>query len=419
MKKFFLIFTFFLASGAQAQIANTYRYNSGAADVFNLLQPVAAPFVACGTVPPFSLYAQANTGGALPAPGVVTGFRNSLGQDMGSICAAKSINCALPHALDTTQTTCMTETTGGSTACVNDPAGSETTPGGRVFCFSGASTNFTVPTVPAGITQCTVKLWGGGGGSGNSYDGGAGGFVHGSFNVTPGEVLTIYVGGGGTSGNGMQPGAFPDGGNSGQKVASGPESRGAGGGSSSIWRPGNNLVVMAGAGGGGSVYNPYGGRGGAGGGTTATDGGEDCPVDGGGGTQTSGGTAGAPVPSFMQFGGQPGTQATSPGIRTGANATVHSEACMGGGGGGYFGGGSAGFGRGATRGTGGAGGGSSYVGGLNTVISNLRGVKKVPPGITDPNYGANAGYGAWAFNPTTVMGPGCRAMNGRVWIQCN
>ena len=61
-------------------------------------------------------------------------------------------------------------------------------------------------TVPAGVTSIIVKAWGGGGGGGGAGDkmsgaaGGGAGFAKATLNVTPGESLSIYVGGAGDCG---------------------------------------------------------------------------------------------------------------------------------------------------------------------------------------------------------------------------
>src|SRR5262249_32763590 len=71
-----------------------------------------------------------------------------------------------------------------------------------VFVFSYTGTDQTW-TVPAGVAQITVKAWGAGGAGGNyifNDIGGGGGFVTGTLDVTPGEQLTIIVGGGGQPG---------------------------------------------------------------------------------------------------------------------------------------------------------------------------------------------------------------------------
>ncbi|WP_394795817.1 hypothetical protein [Armatimonas sp.] len=74
------------------------------------------------------------------------------------------------------------------------PAFAQTT---SAFSFTGANQVFVVPS---GITSLTVKLWGaGGGGLGGFSGGGSGAFVTGLLTVTPGETLTLIVGGGGGS----------------------------------------------------------------------------------------------------------------------------------------------------------------------------------------------------------------------------
>ena len=105
-----------------------------------------------------------------------------------------------------------------------------------VFSTAGTSTF----TVPAGVTNVTVKAWGAGGGAGaggNSDGGGAGGgagFVQGSITVIPGENLTVFIGGGGGGGTtGLPTGA------------------GGGGGYSGITRTSTPLSIAAGGGGGG------------------------------------------------------------------------------------------------------------------------------------------------------------------------
>jgi len=63
--------------------------------------------------------------------------------------------------------------------------------------YTGVEQSFVVP---AGITSLTAQLWGAGGASGQaagSLKGGAGGYIEGSFDVTPGETLTLVVGEGG------------------------------------------------------------------------------------------------------------------------------------------------------------------------------------------------------------------------------
>jgi hypothetical protein len=183
------------------------------------------------------------------------------------------------------------------------------------FVYTGAAQSYTIP---AGVTSVTLECWGGGAPSFG------GGYAKGVLIVSPGTVLSVYVGadyglagfGGGGSGAG---GGY------------------AGAGASDVRLGGtaltNRVIVAGGAGGdaiagGGSYYGGYGG--GGGGGTGGGTGG------GLGGTQTSGYVLG-------QGGAGSGG---------------------GGGGGGYYGG----FGGGSN---GGGGGGSGYTGTLiNPTMTN-------------------------------------------------
>ncbi|MGB4967092.1 MAG: hypothetical protein WBO35_02715, partial [Candidatus Saccharimonadales bacterium] len=126
-----------------------------------------------------------------------------------------------------------------------------------VFRTAGTSTF----TVPAGVTNLTVQVWGAGGGggagsggSGPGGDGGGGGYSKAVLSVTPSESLTILVGTGGLSAQ-----ALSDGGN--------------GGGYSAV-RRGGTFLLQAGGGGGGAGNRGSGGRdhGGSGGGVNGLNG---------------------------------------------------------------------------------------------------------------------------------------------------
>ena len=67
--------------------------------------------------------------------------------------------------------------------------------GTNTFTYTGSAQSYTVP---AGVTSVTVKMWGAGGGNGGSS--GAGAYLTGSLAVTPGQVLSLIVGGSGNSG---------------------------------------------------------------------------------------------------------------------------------------------------------------------------------------------------------------------------
>lgn len=153
-------------------------------------------------------------------------------------------------------------------------------------------------TVPAGVTQLLVKMWGPGGGTGNynsGYGGASGGYSTGFLSVTPGETLVLAVGSGGkksvsSSGNGGV-GGWPNGGSGGR----GDASAGGGGGLTGIFSASYsqaNALMLAGGGGGSSGYTG-GLQPGAGGGSSGNDGNDT--TSGKGGTQIFGGFGGGPA----------------------------------------------------------------------------------------------------------------------------
>jgi hypothetical protein len=86
---------------------------------------------------------------------------------------------------------------GPATAAGTAAAGSACVPtagftGCRLFDFSGAEAPFQVPS---GVNTLDVRAWGQGGWGGHSVTGGAGGYAAGTLKVTPGESLSVAVGG--------------------------------------------------------------------------------------------------------------------------------------------------------------------------------------------------------------------------------
>ena len=140
------------------------------------------------------------------------------------------------------------------------------------FTFTGGVQTFVVP---AGVTLLQVDVFGAQGGQGDA-SGGKGGRVETTIAVTPGETLSLIVGGaGGNSGGSGQPGpgGFNGGGNGGRGDSvfspTGAFFGGGGGGASDIRRGGTalaNRIVVAGGGGGGGIGGNIVGLGGAGGG---------------------------------------------------------------------------------------------------------------------------------------------------------
>lgn len=288
---------------------------------------------------------------------------------------------------------------------------------GQTFTSQGANSY----VVPAGVTSLTLKAWGGGGGSGAGGAtgvggaGGGGGYGTSTITVTPGETLTVYIGGGGTGGIHNALGVRGGGG-------------GGGGGFTTIYRGATPLLIAAGGGGGGGGRNAVaGGAGGAGGGTSGvagTQGSANNGAGGGAGTQTAGGgggtggnNSGAAGSSLTGGAGADGNASTSGSDGSGAagggggggNGGIANQAITraagGGGGGGYFGGG----GGGATSSIdtaagGGGGGGSSYTssGGTLTAGSGV-----APGNNTDTGRnGAGQGGASGAINSDGNKGAG-------------
>ncbi len=264
-----------------------------------------------------------------------------------------------------------------------------------VYDYTGDDQTFTVPD---GVTEIEVKLWGaggscnraatGGGPIATTGAGGAGGFVSGTMSVFSGDQYTIVVGRGGLWAGNQE--VYYGGG--------GGSNNGSGGGRAAIRTPGVAGVELVTAGGGGSsgpnniahscvnagVQGCYGGAGGG-------DVGGDCMCFGSTVAGTGGNTTTMTGGSGHSPNGQNGSQFNG-GIgpfETGGNSG-------GGGGGGYYGGGS---GRSSftfspcTSNETGGGGGSSYTGGLSAVYQNLQGNGAVPQMTMDPDYSGDIGTG--------------------------
>lgn len=256
----------------------------------------------------------------------------------------------------------------------------------QTFNFTGGIQTFTVPN---GVTQIYVELYGGQGGNGANGTnpnniggvGGRGGKVTGYVTVSPGQIYNIFVGGQGAT----PTGGFNGGGNGGTQNA------GGGGGATDIRYPGtgttDRIIVSGGGGGGGRAGcegNVFaGGKGGASGtngqkgGNATTSGGEA----GGGFGGQSNGTFGARGIGCAGFLGSDGASGLNTG--QGGNGGAGQSCCCftqgsipggGGGGGGYQGAGGGGGGSAGTTGCsgndkgqgGGGGGGTNFIGTFTT-----------------------------------------------------
>jgi len=222
--------------------------------------------------------------------------------------------------------------------------------------YLAADTNvsFTTPgsyqfVMPAGYNIINIKLLAGASGGNTQYYtelfsvGGVGALVSGRLYVTPGQTITILVGGVGAPGfGGSRAGGYGGGGSG---IANGDIAGGAGGGGRSAIQNEDGSIdfVSAGGGGGGGEY--YGGNGGNGG----INGASGSGFYGTGGRGATGSTPGSGG-VFSSAVGSAGN-----GHQGGGGGAIGGSAGTAGGGGG---GGYAGGGGGAV---GGGGGGSSYV----------------------------------------------------------
>lgn len=297
------------------------------------------------------------------------------------------------------------------------------------FTYTGASENLTIPD---GVYQVTLKMWGAGGGGGyfwpnggrmqaTGFGGGAGGFTYCVLPVASGQVLSFMVGGAGLS-SAYTPGVWDlklagGYGGGGRSWGSGVDaSAGSGGGRSAVFRAGQELVTAGGGGGGGvqckNDATNYMAAGGGGGGLTAPLTGNFYTTTTTGGSQTAGGVS--------SCGGTTGGSRGS-----GGNAVAYGP----GGGGGYFGGaGSCDLGCISPGGS----GGSSYIAqcllGSYSIAGSKGGMpgsaQALPPNTTDVvsyvtgngvgglaqiNAAGRGGHGliaiSYAYSPTAVPTP--------------
>ena len=221
-------------------------------------------------------------------------------------------------------------------------------------------------TVPAGVTQLQLEVWGAQGGNciGSSSSvaetGAKGGYSVGTISVNSGDVLNVYVGGAGasnvagTTGNG----GFNGGGYCYSATSGGSQyTAGSGGGATDIRLNSTSLyarAIVAGGGGGTSNGGSTAGRlAGVGGGTNGgtaliTPAYSGNYVYATGGTATSGGTYG-----YCGNGSEQASSSYNGSFGQGGSPIGASSYSFAGGGGGWYGGGASAWGPG--------GGGSGYV----------------------------------------------------------
>jgi cysteine-rich repeat protein len=312
--------------------------------------PTAGDICFTVTCPGFEVSADDSVPCTFPPPNFQCPVTSFLAPETGT-CIIEMQTCSAACASQATAPYVLTVTRDNAAATLrlrDDDACSEacaqfTTPG-----------TYTVK-IPKNAGELFVDAFGAQGGVGR-FGGapGPGGRTVARFNVEPGQIFQINVGGSGgnADADGMTPGngGFNGGAAGGSGVVGGPG--GGGGGASDVRTSGTGLasrVAVAGGGGGSGggtdCCGGVGGAGGGGGGTNGVDGldGDTGTPGGDGGTDTMGGAAGS------GFAG-PGSSGLG-----GAGAT--GDGGGGGGGGGLFGGGG-GAGNGGDHGGGGGGGGS-------------------------------------------------------------
>ncbi|WP_181387323.1 glycine-rich protein [Streptomyces sp. Act143] len=264
----------------------------------------------------------------------------------------------------------------------------------RIFDHSGAAVDFQVPV---GVDELDVRAWGMGGDGNPFANGGAGAYVAGELKVTPGEHLTVNVGG-------WYQGRkfFGD--------ALGGEANGSwgerGGASSGVRASDGSPLLIAAGGGGGGLGVRGAGRGGSGGAPDGLDAGE-TDLGGKGAKGAQGGAAGGE-----------GASAGADAAQGGAGGAGGTEA--GGGGGGYAGGGG-GAAKTASGDSGSGAGGSSYADAERmSDVRMLTSPTSTPAARNDPFWTADP-YGELSpvLSGVGEGGPNQRGGDGRVVFQWN
>ena len=230
-----------------------------------------------------------------------------------------------------------------------------------VFGFTAGTQTYVVPS-DGSVCSLQIAAAGANGGSSAFGAGAVGGHVEASFAVSPGDTVSLVVGGVGGDASGTAAGSAGGFGGGGTGGASSGVGHGAAGGGGATTVQINSAVVLVAGGGGGIGLSAVGGAGGAGGsgGLAGSDGSTPPPgttpegSGGGGGTTATGGAGGASGGGTTVA----GTSGASGVGGAGGNAAANSGG-GGGGGGGFFGGGGGG-GADLAGGGGGGGGGAGF-----------------------------------------------------------
>jgi hypothetical protein len=275
-----------------------------------------------------------------------------------------------------TTSSCAPASTSGDVYIADDYYGC----GPMVFTETGSAQWLTIPS---GVTSVAAKLWGAGGGGGGAT-GNGGGFTTAALTVTPGEVLTLIVGGKGIGKGQANVTLEPYGGGGAGSTGGSWGGAASGGGRSAIRSSttGPDLLTAGGGGASGDSTTLTG----AGGGTSGQVGSGTAGASAG--TQTAGGIGG--------LGSCSATRGNSGAQYQGADSYLNggNPWGAGAGGGGYYGGGSGGYQCGQW---GGGAGGSGFIGGTGVVVaSTTAGSGSAAAGTSDLDYATGIGVGGAA-----------------------
>lgn len=205
---------------------------------------------------------------SVPITGTFTGPRLVSGQDQVQLCVTGPGPGVYNYEITSSAAVSFDSRVGSQIGVINWEASPQPifTSGQQNFAFTGNSQTWTVPN---GVTSLTIDIRGGGGGGGGSngsnygtgFQGSAGKRVQGTISVTAGDIMTIYVGGGGVgglqaknaSGGGAGGVSYPgySGGKGGNAGTVGLSGGGGGGGGATVLLKNGNITAIAGGGGGG------------------------------------------------------------------------------------------------------------------------------------------------------------------------
>jgi hypothetical protein len=224
---------------------------------------------------------------------------------------------------------------------------------GSANSYSYSSEGTYSYTVPSGVSSIALTIAGGGGGGGGNdshsgVPGYAGHLITGNIVVNTGDVITVYVGDGGTNGasgsgnSGGAGGASPNGYNGGAGSNAGPagwSGSGGGGGAATVVKKNGTIIAVAagggGGGGGGDHSYGFGQNTGYVGGTVGQSGaykGGDGGGAGGGGGGYQGGIAGSLVGGDNGgYSGSDGLDYTTAGLAVTGKATNNGGTYVSGG----------------------------------------------------------------------------------------